>query len=286
MRRLASSLTAALLLAPCASARTQTPFAPPSVEFRMDAHGNISYERIRNTTLHTVSYQDDSSMLLVVEAEAWMKALPDGDEGQMRNTVRVQALGWDGDAFTRPLWTREERAETWEMLPDYVQLTTIACCGREITHTLYDLETGREVASHTGKPLSAIDQRTESLLVLYESPRSLRAPAGADRGNVQGVLRIVRGTEVTDTVLVTGRDAGSKEAWAELHAVELRAAFCEADGRPTLRQLSGVADGDITFTACFETEDRAWIFLPVRGGRFVLERARLPAGFAVRRGGW
>ena len=210
-----------------------------------------------------------------------MEAEEDGDDGQVRNTLRVQALGWDGNAFTRPLWTREEGADGWEVHADYLRLTTIACCGRETTHTLYDLETGREVAWHTGEPLMAIDQRARSLLVLYESPRSLRAPAGADGGDVQGVLRIVRGTEVTDTVLVTGRDPGSKDEW-----VELRAAFCHADGRPTLRQLSGVENGDITFTACFETEGRRWIVRPVRGGRFVPEGARLPAGFAVRRGGW
>jgi hypothetical protein len=284
MRRLASTLAAALLLAPGAPAPAgaQTPFAPPSISFRMDKDGNISHERIRNTTLRTLLHGTDHAMLLVVEEDLWMEADEDGDDGQVRNTLRLQALGWDGSAFTRPLWTREERADGWEMSSGgRLRLTTIACCGRETTHTLYDRETGREVAWHTGEPLAAIDQRAESLLVLYESPRSLRAPAGAGGGDAQGVLRIVRGTEVTDTVLVTGRDPGAKEAWAEL-----RAAFCHADGRPTLRQLSGVENDDITFNACFETEGRRWIVIPVRGGRFVLEGARLPAGFTVRRGGW
>ena len=283
MRRLASAFTAALLLAPCASAAApaQTPFATPSVSFRMDEDGNISHERIRNTTLHTVSHGTYHTMLLVVEEDQWMEAEADGDDGEVRNSLRVRALGWDGSAFTRPVWTQEEPADGWDLLAGYLRLTTIACCGSETTHTLYDLETGRKVASHTGEPLAAIDQRTESLLVLYESPRSLQAPAGTDGGNVQGVLRIVRGTEVTDTVLVTGPDPGTKDPW-----VELRAAFCSADGRPTLRQLSGEENGDITFNACFETEGRRWIVLPVRGGRFVLESARLPAGFAVRRGGW
>ena len=248
----------------------------------MDADGNISHERIRNTTLRTVSHPTDHTMLLVVEVDLWMKAYDGGDEGQVRNCVRVRALGWDGTAFTRPRWAREQGAEDWEVLPSgHLRLTTMACCGRVTTHILYDLETGREVTSYTGEPLSALDLDVGSVLVLWESPQSLRAPAGTDGKDVQGVLRIVRGTEVTDTVLVTGHDPAAKETW-----VELRAAFCDAEGRPTLQQASGAENDELVFNACFETQGRRWLVLPVRGGRFVPEDARLPPGFAVRRGGW
>jgi hypothetical protein len=282
MRRLASTLAAAfLLVARGSTAAPAQAYAPPSIEFRMDADRNISHERIRNTMLRTQFYNGDDAMLLVVEQDQWMDADEDGDDGQVRNSVRIQALGWDGAAFTRPLWTREERAHGWETVPaGYLRLTTLDCCPAERTHTLYDLDTGRLVAWYTGEPLVVMDLRARLLLVLYESPRSTHAPKGSGEGAVQGMLRIVRGTEVTDQVLVTGRDPDAEDGYAALIP-----AFCDAQGRPTLRQLSGGND-DISFNACFETEGRGWIVIPVRGGRFVLENARLPAGIGIRRGGW
>jgi hypothetical protein len=277
MRALAFAHIAALCSALCVpvAARAQA-FSPPSVEFRRDADGSIAHERIRNTTLRTVPRGDDDAMLLVVEQDEWM------ENAEIHNSVRVRAQGWDGSAFTRPLWAREERADAWELVPvGYLRLTSIVCCGAVTTHTLYHLETGREVAWHTSEPLTVVDLRARTLLVLYESSWSVRAPKGAQRNEVQGMLRIVRGTEVTDQVLVTGRDRNAIEEWPEL-----RAAFCDEQGRPRLRQVSGEKDGDITFDACFELKGGGWIVLPVRGGRCVLESARFPAGITARRGGW
>jgi hypothetical protein len=275
MRTLALYPAAAFLLALSASGYAQT-FSPPSVEFHRDKDGTITYERIRNTTLRTLPYGDDDAMLLVVEQDQRMK----GDE--VRDSVQVRALGWDGRAFTRPLWARSEAADAWEIRPaDYLRLTTIACCGTTTTHTLYDLDTGKEVAWHTAEPLMALDLRGRPLLVLYESPYSVRAPATARRNDVQGMLRIVRDTELTDQVLVTGRYARADEEGPELHA-----AFCDAEGHPTLQQESSAENDDVTFNACFQLQGGDWIFLPVRGGQFVLESARLPTGIAVRRGGW
>ena len=102
MRRLILPLLLAASIP--AAARGQTPLSPPSVSFRMDKYGNISHERIRNTTLRTVSHATGHTMLLVVDEDLWMEAEEDGDDGQVRNTLRVRALGWDGSAFTRPLW--------------------------------------------------------------------------------------------------------------------------------------------------------------------------------------
>lgn len=279
MPRTPLTLAAALLAAACASAaplRAQ-PWPAPAAEFRAGPDGGIAAERIRATTLERVVLPGDTNLLLAIDHERWS----DADAEDQGGTLRVRALGWDGAAFAREAWTVEARAEGWSLEPfGYLRLTQYGCCDLDVTHTLYDLATGREVAWYTdGPPLTAWDVDGRALLVAFESPRSTRVPEGVDASAVQGMLRLVRGTEVADAVVITGSGEG------ETGYVTPTGLFCDGEGRVRTRAPDLVGP-ESAFAVCYQFEGGAWAVIPVRGGRFDLQGATLPRGIALVRGGW
>ncbi|HEX6037875.1 hypothetical protein, partial [Longimicrobium sp.] len=253
------------------------PWPAPSAEFRASSSGGISAERVRSTTLARVTLAGDVNGLLAIDQEQWSDA-EDEDQG---GTIRVRALGWDGAAFTRPMWTVESAADRWSLEPfGYLRLTRYGCCDMDVTHTLYDLATGQEVAWYTdGPPLTLYGQAGGPVLVAFESPRSTRVPEGLDASEVQGRLRLIRGTAVADEVVI----AGSGET--ETGYVSPDGLFCDARGRIQARAPDGVSD-ETGFAVCYQFEGGAWAVIPVRGGRFDVHAATLPQGIALVRGGW
>lgn len=275
--RLLRVLAGALLLSACASGGGTRVANPPSADFEPARHGGVGRERIRNTTLERVTVDDGRTpMLLVIDHEWWV----DPENEDFGGRAKVAALGWDGRAFTRPLWRVDERADTWRTeWMDYLRLTEHGCCDIDNTHTLYDLRTGRRVAWFTEEPLAAFDRQGRQVMVAYESPRSARVPEGFDGAGVQGMLRIVRGAEVMDSIVLTGDGEG------EAGYIHPRGLFCDAEGRVQMRQPDGMGEQS-AIHVCYQFESGAWAVLPVRDGRFVLEGARFPAGVSARRGGW
>jgi|GEM_PF-4916621 len=271
-----SAVIALLLLTACATVGGRTPVqsSPSSAEFTPGPDGGVGRERVRNSTLERVTLEDGTPVLLAIDHTRWID--PADEDGGGR--VTVTALAWDGAAFTRLLWALEEPAEDWRA-SDYLRLTEYGCCDLDATHTFRDLRTGSEVAWFTEEPLSAYDAAGKPVLIAYESPQSTRVPEGFDGAGVQGMLRIVRGAAVTDSVVVTG--SGEDEAGYMIG----RGVFCGADGAVRMRPPDAVSD-DQPFHVCYQFESGAWAVLPVRGGRFVLEDARFPAGVSARRGGW
>ncbi|HYW10433.1 MAG TPA: hypothetical protein VE871_00715 [Longimicrobium sp.] len=141
---------------------------------------------------------------------------------------------------------------------------------------MYDLHTGRPVAWYTHEPLDVMDERVEMTLVAFESPRSTRAPRTLG-GDALGMLRIVRGTKMSDQLVLTGTDA---------NPVHPRVVLCDAQGRVNLMFPPFARGPHAAFHACLQFQDGAWAVLPVREGRFVVEDARLPPGVTARRGSW
>lgn len=278
MTRPSARLAAAALLAACASAPLRAqPWPAPSAQFTAGPGGGIVRERILGTTLQRVILPGDTNVLLSVEQETWS----DAEREDQGGTVRARALGWDGAAFTRPLWTVEAPADRWSLEPwGYLRLTAYGCCDLDVTHTLHDLATGREVAWYTdGPPLSAWDSEGRPLLVAFESPRSTRVPEGLRTDEVQGKLRLVRGAEVVDSVVIAGGGEG------EAGYVSPAGFFCDGEGRIRARAPDGVDEGS-DFAVCYQFESDAWAVIPVRGGRFDVRGATLPRGIALVRGGW
>jgi hypothetical protein len=272
------ALAAALLIAASSATTLRAqPWPAPSAEFRAGAGGALAGERIRSTTLARVTLAGDVNGLLAVDQEQWF----DADQEDQGGIIRVRALGWDGAAFTREMWTVELQADRWSLEPyGYLRLTQYGCCDMDVTHTLYDLATGREVAWYTdGPPLTLYGQAGGPILVAFESPRSTRVPEGLDASEIQGRLRLVRGTAVVDEVVI----AGSGET--ETGYVSPQGLFCDAEGRIQARTPDGASD-QTGFTVCYQFEGGTWLVLPVRGGRFDLHAATLPQGIALVRGGW
>lgn len=278
MPRHSIHIAAALVLTAAASATLGAqPWPAPTAEFRPGASGGVSAFYIRNTALEHVVLPGSRDVLLSVEQKTWS----DADEEEHGGTIRVHARGWDGTAFTREMWTVESAADRWSLEPfGYLRLSQYGCCDLDVTHTLYDLATGREVAWYTdGPPLSTWDREGRPVLIAYESPRSTRVPAEVDPLAVQGRLRLIRGAEVADEVVI----AGSGET--ETGYVSPTGLFCDGEGRIQQRAPDGM-DDDSPLHVCFQFESDAWARIPIRGGRFDLEGATLPQGIALVRGGW
>jgi hypothetical protein len=281
MRRHRSRLAAALLITAsttAAAAAHAQPWPAPTAEFRAAPTGGISGERIRYTTLRRVDLPGDTPVLLSIDHEQWF----DEEREEQGGTLRVRATGWDGAAFTRPLWTMESQADGWSMEPfGYLRVTQYGCCDLDVTHTLYDLSAGREVAWYTdGPPLTAWGSDGKPILVAFESPRSTRVPEGLDASRVQGMLRLIHGSRVVDAVVVRGSGEGDA---GYLSPVGL---FCDAQGRIQARAVDGIDEDDVAFAVCYQFEGGAWVVIPVRGGRFDVGGATLPGGITLTRGGW
>lgn len=278
MPRLRTPLAAVLLATACVtSVAAAQPWPAPFATFRPNGQGGIASERMRVTTLERLVLPGDTNVLLVISQNTWA----DAEEEDQGGTIRADAMGWDGRAFTRSMWTVEIAADRWSLEPfGYLRLTQYGCCDLDVTHTLYDLRTGREVAWYTdGPPLTLWGGDGGPVLVAFESPRSTRVPEGLDASEVQGKLRLVRGTAVADEIVI----AGSGET--ETGYVSPMGLFCDAEGRIQARAPDG-ADDDRGFFVCYQFEGGAWAVIPVRGGRFDVQAATLPQGIALVRGGW
>lgn len=276
MRHILSIVPAALLLTACATAGTRV-MHPASADFQPSSDGGVGRERIHNTTLERITLDEGRTpLLLVIRHEWWVNP----EEEEHGGRVKASALGWDGRAFTRPVWTMEGPADEWQTdWIDYLRLTQYGCCDIDNTHTIHDMRTGRAVAWFTEEPLTAYGVDGSPVLVAYESPKSTRVPDGFDGEGVQGMLRIVRGAAVTDSIVVTGGGEG------ETGYMHPRGAWCGEDGTVRMRQPDGMGPESV-FRVCYQFENDAWAVLPVRDGRFLLEDARFPAGISARRGGW
>ena len=274
MHRILLCCFAVLAAAPSA-ARAQ-PAPASSVTFAPAADGSIASERVRNVTYRRITTDGENAhALLVVDHEWWV----DAEAEESASRMQVRALGWDGAAFARLLWTVEAAADRAEVEWGFLRLTSDGCCDLDQTHTLYDLAGGREVAWFTAEPVYTYNQEGGALLVTYESPQSIRLPEGASTRDAQGVVRVVLGGRITDEVLLRGGTEG------EAGYIHGTGTFCDADGRVRMRAPDPVGPGR-TVHVCYQFESGAWAVLPVRGGRVLLEDARLPAGVTARRGGW
>jgi hypothetical protein len=271
--RITLALLPALVITPN-SVRAQFADSSSAV-FTASETGAVRTERVMNRTFERVTLDGGpTELLLAVEHELWA----DADSTERRGTVRVRVLEWDGAAFSRAKWSVEAAADqVGTEHPGYLRLMRYGCCELDNTHTLYDLRDGREALRFTEAPLSTYDTAGALVLVAYESPASWRAVQQSDP-EAQGMLRLFMGGRVADEVLLTGGGEG------EAGYIIPRGVFCGEQGAVDLNGPDGV--GRRAFHACYQFQGGAWAVLPVSGGRFVLDQARLPPGVVARRGGW
>lgn len=266
---------AALLLLPAAAhaqAARPAPTVPPlpasTAEVRFDSTG-LAYTRLVNRTFRHVTLDAAApdgaprELLLLEEVDAAVRNDREGVEA----SVRVRAFAPQGRRFTRLAWT--VAAPGHALAADFgrfLRVTLPGCCAALPTHGWYALDTGGAVTSFTAEPvLVPADAPEDAVFAVFHSAMAATPPPELrDAGEVAGVLRLVVNGRVADVVTV----ASTAEVGGDgILALELPA----GDGAAASSRVSLRFGGGETLR------------LRVRGGRFDLQGADLPQGFAVER---
>lgn len=274
--------TAAVALLAAASTLSAVPLAAqPStvqseVRSRPTGDGRIQTERIVNRTFHRLHFSEPPNpqeLLLVLTTED--EQLPE-DEG-FAYKVNVRAWRWTGAAFGQPAWSWEgaasaARIERWR----YVRVTRPGCCAFGDTHTLVDGRDGKVLLHYTDDALFVADTLVDAeTIVAFDNGYSYTAPDSLmGLPDFLGVLRLAHTGGAREALVVNG---------GETDLLRPQLVRCDAQGTPMLGQDIGSPGG---FHVCAQTFGGRWLTIPVRGGRFVLDEAKLPPGLTLTPIAW
>lgn len=268
VRLLLAALTA--LSAPAAAQR-----APlvSEIAVRPDGAGGIASETVTTRHFYRVTDFDPEASEILLEVESVVEAF--AEDGARDEATTVRAFGWTGSDFSRPLWEfRAPGAQVVLVHHTYLRVTRSGCCTTDDTHTLVPVRTGKPIVSYTEEPLFVgTPDRAGELVVALEAPSGLDIPESllAD-GTLRGILRLAGPDGPLDALVV--RAAGDA-MW--LRPAVLR---CDPAGGVLVGEWDTGAEG---FSACLQLRPAGWIVIPVREGRFLIDRATLPEGVSLER---
>jgi hypothetical protein len=223
-----------------------------------------------------------TSILIAQRLESTMRSDSEGAQ----STLQVTAWSKGKKPYDKKLWSIATEADLGEVVEadEYFRATRYGCCAAESTHTLYNVETGKPVATYTDEGVGFVEvpnTPVRRLITYHSAAASIADPAAADALGVLalssrdgGVLHRIVIRSSSDqlegfTPQLTLKVDGEKE---ESQRIDLWA----AEKNPVPAAIRG-------FQVRLIFEDGQAVRIPITGDDFDLEKATVPPGFRLAR---